>query len=185
MSVRTVGTAVLQTGAQGPVGPTGAAGAASTVPGPKGDKGDTGSSGPAGATGSQGVQGVQGVAGATGATGPSFTVAAPVVTALSAGEKNGTAFQPRAGGPSMVNITGTMTGVLNVMSAITVAVSPTSGGAYTPVGTFTLFVGVAGPGVTDSGTGSFLVPAGHYVRVTQTGISILANIAMNRIVWSL
>lgn len=117
--------------------------------------------------------------------GLTLAVAAPTVTALSAGEKNGTAFQPRPDGPCMVNVTAVMSGVLNVMSSVTVAISPTAGGTYTNVSLMTLFVGVAGAGVTDSSSGSFLLPAGWYVKVTQTGVSILGNIAMNRIVWNL
>lgn len=184
MSVRTVGSAVLQAGPQGPQGPTGPAGAMGAS-GPAGPTGSTGAQGVKGDTGDVGATGSAGATGATGAAGPSFTVTAPTVTALSTGEKNGTAFQPRAGGPCMVNITGSLTGVLNVMSSITVSVSPTSGGTYVPVALFTLFVAVAGTGVMDSSTGSLLIPAGHYVKVTQTGVSILANIAMNRIVWNL
>lgn len=110
---------------------------------------------------------------------------APTVSALSAGEKNGTAFQPRAAGPCMVNITASVSGVLNVASAITVAVSSTQSGTYTPVSLFSLILNAVGIGVSDSNTGSFLVPKGHWVKVTQTGVSILGNIAMNRIVWAL
>lgn len=40
-------------------------------------------------------------------------------------------------------------------------------------------------GVSDSNTGSFLVPAGWWVLVTQTGVSVLGSIAMNRVVWAL
>lgn len=187
------------TGGAGPVGPSGAKGDTGST-GPKGDtgiagaKGDAGQQGQAGPQGGQGQpgpqgatgpQGTQGPQGPQGSVGPSFTVAAPTVTALTAAQKNGTAFQPRADGPSMVNVTGTMAGVTNVMTAVTVAVSPTQNGAYTTVGTFSLFIAVAGPAITDSGTGSFLVPSGHWVRVTQTGVSVLANIVMNRIVWNL
>lgn len=154
-------------------------------PGPQGAVGSTGPVGPQGLKGDTGLTGAQGSAGATGVTGASFNIGAPSVTALSAGEKNGTAFQPRAGGPSIVNVTGSMTGVLNVMTAVTVSTSPTQSGTYTNVATFTLFVGVAGPGVSDSGTGSFPVPSGHWVKVTQTGISVLANINMNRIIWAI
>lgn len=114
-----------------------------------------------------------------------FLVGAPVSTALSAGEKNGTAFQPRASGPSFVNITGSLSGVLNVMSAISVGMSATQNGTYTQVSAFSLTVNVAGVGISDSACGSFFVPAGHWVKVTQTGVSILSNITMNRIVWAL
>jgi hypothetical protein len=117
--------------------------------------------------------------------GLTLALAAPTVTALSTAEENGTAFQPRSDGPSMVNITAVMSGVLNVQSAITVAIAATSGGTYTPVSYMTLFVGVAGTGVTDSASCSFLVPTGWFVKVTQTGVSVLGNIAMNRIVWAL
>lgn len=145
MSVRTVGSAVLQTGPQGPAGATGP----------------------------------------TGPTGPSFTVTSPTVTALTAGEKNGTAFQPRANGPSLVNVTASLSGVLNVMTSVTVALSPTLNGTYVPVSLFALTVNVAGVGVADNASGSVLVPTGHYLKVTQTGVSILANVAMTRVVWSL
>lgn len=109
---------------------------------------------------------------------------APTVSALSAGEKNGTAFQPRASGPCMVNVTASLSGVLSVASSITVAVSPAQNGTYTTVSLFSVFIGTL-IGITDSNTGSFLVPKGHWVKVTQTGVSILGNIAMNRIVWAL
>jgi len=212
MTVRTVGTAVLQTGpagATGPAGPKGDTGATGPqgVAGPAGAKGDTGAAGatgsqgvagPIGATGPQGSAGAAGPAGATGLTGPagatgatgaagaSFNVSAPVVTALSTGEKNGTAFQPRASGPCSVNVTGSLTGVLNALSSVTVATSPTQAGTYTTVSIFTLYAGaLSGNAVPDSNSGAFLVPTGHWVKVTQTGVSILGNIAMNRIVWSL
>lgn len=109
----------------------------------------------------------------------------PTVAVLTAGQKNGTAFQPRADGPCMVNITANISGVLNVMSAITVAISPTQNGTYTTVSLFSLTLNVAGVGISDSNTGSFLVPKGYWVKVTQTGVSILSNITMNRIVWAL
>lgn len=199
-------------GATGPQGPTGSAGSAGSAgpQGAQGVKGDTGATGPVGAAGSQGVKGDTGATGAagangstgptgltgatgptgpTGATGPagaSFNLAAPTVTALSTAEKNGTAFQPRAGGPCSVNITGSLSGVLNVLSSITIATSPTQTGTYTTVSIFSLFAAaLSGNGVPDSNSGSFLVPAGHWVKVTQTGVSVLGNIAMNRIVWNL
>lgn len=85
----------------------------------------------------------------------------------------------------MVNVTASISGALNVMSAITVAISATQGGTYTTVSLTSLTLNVAGVGISDSATGSFLVPAGWWVKVTQTGTSILSNIAMNSIVWSL
>jgi hypothetical protein len=112
-------------------------------------------------------------------------VSGPTVTALTTGQKNGTAYQPRSDGPCMVNITASMSGVLNVSTAITVAISATAGGSYTTVSLFSLTLNLAGIGISDAATGSFLVPAGWYVRVTQTGVSLLANINMNSIVWNL
>lgn len=114
-----------------------------------------------------------------------FLVGAPTVTALSTGEKNGTAFQPRAAGPCFVNITASMSGVLNTASAVTVALSPTSGGTYTTVSLFSLTLNVAGVGVSDSSSGCMFVPTGYWVKITQTGVSILGNVAMNRVVWNL
>ncbi len=130
------------------------------------------------------VVGPQGVAGTNGTNGTSFAVGNPTVTALTTAEKNGTAFQPRAGGPCMVNVTGAMTGLLNVSSAITVSISATQNGTYVPVSLFSLTLNLAGIGISDAATGAFLVPSGWWVKVTQTGVSLLANIAMNRIVWN-
>jgi hypothetical protein len=177
-------------GLRGPKGDTGAAGAA----GVKGDTGATGSQGAPGAqglqgakgdTGSQGPQGVQGVKGDTGAAGASFALAAPVVTVLSLGEKNGTAFQPRAGGPCMVNITASISGLASAATVITAATSPTLNGTYTPVAVFALSIVALGVTMGDGATGTFPVPTGHYVKITQTGVTILANVNMNRIVWAL
>lgn len=166
-------------GATGPAGPSGASGSAGAV-GPQGIQGVAGPTGPMGATGATGSTG------ATGAAGASFNVGSPAVTALSTGEKNGTAFQPRAGGPCSVNITASLSGVLNALSQITVATSATQAGTYTTVSLFTLYAGaLSGNAVPDSNSGAFLVPTGHWVKVTQTGVSILGNIAMNRIVWAI
>lgn len=185
--LRTVGTSTPVVGPQGPAGPQGATGptgatGAQGATGPQGPKGDTGSTGATGATGSQGPQGATG---ATGPAGASFSITAPTVSALTAGEKNGTAFQPRAGGPCAVNITGNLTGLLNAATAITVAISATQNGTYTTVSLFSLTLNAVGVGVSDASTGTILVPSGWWVKVTQTGVSILANISMNRIVWNL
>lgn len=110
--------------------------------------------------------------------------AAPVVAALSAGEKNGTAFQPSANRPSFVNVTGKLSGLLNVTSSVTVSIGPAQAGPWSEVALFTLTVNAAGVGVSDSNTGSFPVPDGWWARVTQTGVSLLGNVAMNRIVWT-
>lgn len=117
---------------------------------------------------------------------PAFVaLGAPTTTAFTSGEKNGTAFQPRAAGPCAVNVLATMAGVLNVATAITVAISPTQGGIYTPVSLFSLTLNLAGIGISDNASGTILVPTGYWVKVTQTGVSLLANITMSRVVWSL
>lgn len=117
---------------------------------------------------------------------PDFVaLGAPVSTGLSTGEKNGTAFQPRSDGPCAVNILATMAGVLNVATAITVAISPTQSGTYTTVSLFSLTLNLAGIGISDNASGTILVPSGYWVKVTQTGASLLSNITMSRVVWSL
>ena len=189
-------------GIQGNVGPTGPAGATGSV-GPAGTAatvsigtvttGVAGSSALVTNSGSASVavfnftipRGDVGATGATGPAGASFSITAPTVTTLTAGQKNGTAFQPRPGGPCAVNITANLTGVLNVASAITVGLSSTSGGTYTTVALMSLTVNVAGVGVADTNTGTILVPAGHWVKVTQTGVGILSNIAMTAVRWDL
>lgn len=180
-------------GEQGPEGPRGYTGdpgprGETGLQGVKGDTGMTGGPGPKGDTGSAGAKGDKGDTGSTGAkgdAGASFSIAAPSVTALSAGEKNGTAFQPRANGPSAVNVTGSLAGLLNVSTAITVSISATQNGTYTPVSLFSLTLNLAGIGISDAATGTFMVPAGWWVKVTQTGVSLLASVSMNRIVWNL
>lgn len=167
-----------QAGAKGDAGPSG----------PQGPQGEPGVAGQKGDTGAAGVVGPAGARGPTGATGPSFVVTAPVITALTAPEKNGTAFQPRAGGPCMVNVTAKASGALNVTSSIAVAIMPAQNSPVADrreVALMTVTINAAGVGVADSNTGSFLVPPGWWVLVTQTGVSVLGNIAMTRVVWPL
>lgn len=179
-----------EAGSPGPQGAKGDAGAA----GAKGDTGAAGATGPAGAKGDAGTPGAAGAQGATGAkgdAGASFNIGAPVSTPLTAAQKNATttngvvtgAFQPRADGPCICNITGKASGALQITSSITVALGPAQNGPYIDIALFTLTINAAGVGVSDSNTGTFPVPAGWFVRVTQTGVSVLGNIAMNRIVW--
>ncbi len=167
-------------GVQGPEGPAGAVGAA----GPTGVKGTTGSTGAAGATGATGAKGVQGEAGATGATGAagaageSFSVAAPVSTAAIT---SGTPFRPRIGGPCMLKVLATLSGLLG-SGLVTVSLCSTEGGTYVEAGRcgVVLATGVE-LGSDDCET---LVPTGFYVKVVVTGVAT-GNVALSGVRWDL
>lgn len=157
----------------GPTGPTGPQGPA----GPTGATGDTGPAGSTGATGAQGPQGIQGPAGptgatgATGATGPagadgaSFSIGAP---AAANAFTSGTAFQPRSGGPCAISVQSTLSGLVGVTGTSTIAMSATSGGTYTTVSVSRLLISVSLV-TADVDSGTVLVPAGWWVRITNTG----------------
>jgi hypothetical protein len=166
----------LGLGQRGPTGATGPTGAASTVPGPKGD---TGATGPVST-----VPGPQGPKGDTGATGAASTVPGPLgpagfstVTPSTPTRVLGTAFQPHA-----------TKAVLTSYSAKTQVTNPLLAGASTA--TVTLLSDAANPPTTErarveavSSVGlavslalttantaplTYLVPAGHYVRLVST-----------------
>lgn len=128
--------------------------------------------------GSQGIQGIQGIAGT------SFDIQDPTTLTLSSLQKSGTAFQPRAGGPCLINIKSSLTGLLNVTGTVVISTSATQNGVYTEVARFGLTVNVAGVGVADSGTGSLPVKAGRWVKVVVSGLT-LGNVATDCIIWNI
>ncbi len=154
---------------KGDKGDPGAPGA--SVVGPKGDKGDPGAS-------------IVGPQGPTGPAGASFSVTSPAVVAFNAAEKAGAAFQPRPGGPCMVAVSATLTGVVGGANFVTVGVSPTQTGTFTTVATAAL--NTATVLSTDGDTVTFLVPAGHWVKVSNSGAAnVLSALSLSRTVWSL
>lgn len=134
--------------------------------------------------GPRGPAGTPGSQGAPGPIGPSFAVAAPTVTALTSAQQNGTALQPQAGGNSFVNIVSTLSGVLNVGTTMTVAMSATSSGTYTTIAQYNLSTS---PLLATSlgNSGGFLVPAGYWLKITMGTVAILSNVTSKMVVWSL
>jgi len=160
------------TGATGPIGPAGAAG----QQGPAGAKGDTGATGPAGAAGPAGATGATGPAGATGATGAQGPAGFGTVTPSTPTRAFGTSFQPNATKATLVLYTvkttvtnpllvGTSTATATLFSDASATPTTARGavGAESGVG---ITVTVA---LTTSNTAvlAYLVPAGHYVRLTS------------------
>lgn len=178
-----------QSGAAGATGPQGAAGAT----GPKGDtgatgpKGDTGSLGAVGATGAPGpagptgATGATGPAGPTGATGPAglgtVTPVTPGVTSGVPARTIGAAFQPNANKATFVSYS-VKTQVTNpLLAGSSVATVTLLSDASNPPTTercrdaaessVGLAVSIA---LTTANTAplSYIVPAGHYVRLVST-----------------
>jgi hypothetical protein len=171
-------------GETGPAGPTGATGPQGPQ-GVKGDKGDTGatgptgSTGPAGATGSPGATGPAGSTGATGAagsTGATGPAGLGTVTPSTPARALGTAFQPNAS-KAVLCAYGIRTQVTNPAIAGTSRAEvklfsdannpPTTERARAAAdSTVGLVVGFALTTANEA-TISYLVPAGHYVRLVQ------------------
>lgn len=194
-------------GLQGPKGDTGATGAqgpqgATGPQGTKGDAGATGPSGPAGpqgvkgdagvtgATGAQGPQGATGPTGATGATGPQGPAGFGTVTPTVSSRALNTSFQPHATKAVRVSYS-VRTQVTNplLIGTSTATCTLLSDAATTPTTERGRVAAESGVGITvtiamtTSNTAplSYIVPAGHYVRlvssVTGTGaVSIVSQV---------
>lgn len=156
----------LTPGPEGPQGPTGATGATGAT-GPAGATGATGSpgaTGPTGLTGATGPTGLTGSPGATGTAGTNFNIGAPVKTTQAVN----TAFQPRAGGPSTVNIIGTNSSLASLGVSMSASISPTSGGTYTEVASTNLITLLTVLG-TAKETLTVQCPTGYWLKITTSG----------------
>ncbi len=109
--------------------------------------------------------------------GASFTVGTPSSRSVTVG----TGFQPRPDGASFVVVTCQLAGALQV-STVTASLSATQAGAV--YAAMPIVVSTT-TGVSANNIGGFVVAPGHWVKVTQSGISLLSNLTLNAIVWSL
>ena len=178
------------TGATGPKGDAGAQG----IQGPSGATGltgATGATGPAGATGATGSAGSAGATGSTGAQGPAgFGTVAPSVSARTIGSAG---FQPNATKATLVSysiktsvtnplIAGSSTAVVRLLSDAS-ATPATERVTVAAESSVALAVAIA---ITTSNTATltYLVPAGHYVRLveTKTGTSSTSIISQTEVV---
>ncbi len=85
-----------------------------------------------------------------------------------------TAFQPRAGGPCQIVVTGGLTGLVGLLETVTIGVSSTSGGTFKTVTTDQLLIGVLGQTLSKS-VGTFDIPTGAWVKVTRSGTAATAT----------
>lgn len=95
---------------------------------------------------------------------------------------SGVAFQPRSTGPCQILVNTNVSGLLNVGTSITVAMSPTSGGTYATVATDAASIVLLGLG--DKASGLIPVPTGYWVRVTYTPVG-LATVSGNYTRWDI
>lgn len=159
-------------GAAGPKGDTGAAGAQ----GPKGDTGATGAQEAKGDTGATGSQGATGATGATGAAGPQGPAGLGTITPSTPARVLDTAFQPSTTKAVLVSysvktqvtnplLAGTSTATVRLLSDA--AANPTTErGRVEATSAVGITVTLA---LTTSNTAtlSFIVPAGHYVKLAS------------------
>lgn len=197
------------TGATGPQGPTGLQGSAGPTgsQGPKGDSGSQGIQGVKGDKGDTGAAGATGAKGDTGATGPAGTTdwsgitnkpstfspdgtALKTPTVTSPTRTIGTAFQPSATRPTLVSysvrtqvtnplVAGASTAMVQLMSDAN-ATPTTERARVSAESSVALAVAIA---ITTANvaTLTYIVPAGHYVRLvsTVTGTGATSIISQN------
>lgn len=170
-------------GPQGPTGPKGDTGSQGGTgqTGPAGAKGDTGAQGVSGPTGATGPVGPAGAKGDTGSTGPAGL---GTVAPSASSRVFGTAFQPNATKAVLVNysvkcqvtnplLVGTSTALVQLLSDANA--TPTTERARCEASSG---VGVTVTlAMTTSNTAqlTYLVPAGHYVRLVQSGTGTFTN----------
>jgi hypothetical protein len=81
---------------------------------------------------------------------------------------SGTAFQPRSGGPCMLNVQATLSGIVGITGTVIVAMSSTQNGTYATVSTDRLLISVLNV-TADQTTTLIPVPDGYWVKVTLSG----------------
>lgn len=81
---------------------------------------------------------------------------------------NGAPFQPNADKPTLVSLSGTLTGALGLNENITVQLSATSGGTYQTIVTDTLLIGVLGLSLARA-VATIPVPKGWWCKVLRSG----------------
>jgi len=172
------------TGPQGPIGLTGGTGPA----GPTGSVGPQGTKGDTGMAGGTGPQGATGPAGATGSIGPQGPAGFGTVTPSTPTRVVGTAFQPSATKATLVlyTVKTTVTNPLLVGTS-TASITLLSDAAANPTTVRGIAAAESGVGVTvtvalttsNTAVLAYLVPAGHYVKlttaVTGTGSVTIVN----------
>lgn len=80
---------------------------------------------------------------------------------------SGTAFQPNSTGACNIVINGNMSGIVGLLSNVTIATCSTQNGTYTTVATDQLLITILSVAV-DKTLSSIPVPAGYWVKVTAT-----------------
>lgn len=105
-----------------------------------------------------------------------YDVALPVAQAFT----SGVAFQPNASSPCVLNLIGTLSGVLGLLSTATIAICSTAGGTFVTVSKFALLISVLAT-AADSSSGSLEVGKGQWVKITITGTGTYSAMRQDRV----